>query len=73
MERTETSHLPDPYDPRPLQQGIHRYHTDLVYGRVSFAVLEDRKFKTGCAGNGLPDTGTKRADHFNTPYVSTGC
>ena len=46
-QRTQTSHLPDPYDPTPVQQGIGVYYCDLVYGRVSFAVLEDRKFKSG--------------------------
>ena len=47
VQRTQTAHLPDPYDPKPVQQGIGVYYTDLRCGRVSFAVLEDRKFKTG--------------------------
>lgn len=45
VERTQTSHLPDPFDPRPVQQGIGVYFTDLLYAGVSFAILEDRKFK----------------------------
>ncbi|MFT7617956.1 MAG: alkaline phosphatase D [Planctomycetota bacterium] len=67
VENTQTSHLPDAFDPRPIEQEIPVRFSNMVYGRVSFAILEDRKFKTGCAGNGLPDTGTKREDHFNNP------
>lgn len=47
VERAQTSHLPDPYDPTPIQQGIGVYYTDLTWGGVSFAILEDRKFKSG--------------------------
>ena len=47
VDRTQTSHLPDPFDPRPIEQGIGVYFTNLTYGRVSFAILEDRKFKSG--------------------------
>jgi len=46
VERTQTSHLPDPADPRPVQQGIGVYFCEVNYGGVSFAVLEDRKFKS---------------------------
>ena len=65
-ERTQTSHLPDPYDPTPLAQGIGSYYTDMVYGRISFAILEDRKFKSGCNGR-VPDSGSSRADHITDP------
>lgn len=47
VERAQTSHLPDPYDPTPIQQGIGVYYTDYKWGGVSFAILEDRKFKSG--------------------------
>jgi len=47
VERTQTAHLPDPYDPTPIEQGIGVYYTSMTYGRVSFAILEDRKFKSG--------------------------
>ena len=47
VERAQTSHLPDPYDPTPIQQGIGVYYTDLKWGGISFAILEDRKFKSG--------------------------
>ncbi len=46
VERTQTSHLPDPYDPEPVKQGIGVYYTHLRYGGISFAVIEDRKFKS---------------------------
>jgi alkaline phosphatase D len=49
VQRTQTSHLPDPVDPAPVAQGIGVYFTDLEYGGVSFAVLEDRKFKSAPA------------------------
>jgi hypothetical protein len=41
-----TSHLPDPYNATPVEQGIGVYYTDILYGGVSFAVVEDRKFKS---------------------------
>ncbi len=53
VERTQTSNLPaaDPYNPTqpapPVAQGIEVYFTGLTYGRLGFAILEDRKFKTG--------------------------
>ncbi|WP_114749680.1 alkaline phosphatase D family protein [Pleomorphovibrio marinus] len=46
VQLTQTGHLPEPYDPSPLIQGIGSYYTDWVYGGISMAVLEDRKFKT---------------------------
>ena len=46
VERTQTSHLPDPYDPTPVAQGIGVYYTGMTYGGISFAILEDRKFKS---------------------------
>lgn len=56
VERTQTSHMPapDPYNPvqpaPPVAQGIKVYFTGITYGGVGFAVLEDRKFKTGSQG-----------------------
>lgn len=46
VQRTQTSHLPDPFDPTPAQQGIGVYYCSLNYAGISFAVLEDRKFKS---------------------------
>ncbi len=46
VERTQTSHLPDPFSKELIAQGIGTYYTDMVYGGISFAILEDRKFKS---------------------------
>ncbi len=46
VQRTQCSHNPDAYDPTPIQQGISTYYCAFSYGGVSFALLEDRKFKT---------------------------
>ena len=46
VQETQTSHLPDPFDPKPVKQNIQVYFTDWEYGGVSFAILEDRKFKS---------------------------
>ena len=66
IERTQTSHLPDPYDPTPIEQGIGVYYCDMNYGRISFAVIEDRKFKSGCNGVAPPTT-SGRPDHVIDP------
>ncbi|MBI1358485.1 MAG: hypothetical protein GC160_29465 [Acidobacteria bacterium] len=47
VQRTQAGHLPDPVDPAPCDSGIEVYFTELRYGGASFAILEDRKFKTG--------------------------
>lgn len=67
VNRTQTGHLPDPYDATPLQRGISVYYTAMNYGRVSFAIIEDRKFKTGPA-TVLPDKGG-RPDHVRPEDV----
>lgn len=46
VQRTQTSHLPDPYDPTPVDQSITVYYTGLHYGGISFAIIEDRKWKS---------------------------
>ena len=46
VQRTQTSHLPDPYDPTPVLQNISVYYTDLHVGGISFAIIEDRKWKS---------------------------
>ena len=50
VERAQTWHLPDPVDPAPIERGLGVYFTALNWGGVSFAILEDRKFKTGPNG-----------------------
>ena len=66
VQRTQTSNLPDPFDPRPVGQGIAVYYAAMTYGGVSFAVLEDRKFKTGPEGL-VPPTKSGRSDHVVDP------
>jgi hypothetical protein len=65
VERCQTSHLPDPYDPTPIKQGIGVYYTNLVVGGVDFAIIEDRKFKSGPEGK-IPQQGP-RPDHVRNP------
>jgi len=67
VQRTQTSHLPDPYDPTPVEQGISVYYTDLTWGRVGFAIIEDRKFKTG--PRGLFPFIDDRPDHVTDPSL----
>ncbi len=65
VERCQTSHLPDPFDPTPIGQGIGVYYTNLVVGEVDFAIIEDRKFKSGPSGK-IPQQGP-RPDHITDP------
>jgi hypothetical protein len=63
VQAAQSWHLPDPVDPVPVRQGIHVYFTRLRVGGVDFAILEDRKFKTGPLGT-IPAMGP-RPDHIN--------
>ena len=65
VQRQQTWHLPDPVDPAPVRQGITVYFTRLRLGGVDFAILEDRKFKSGPEGK-IPKMGP-RPDHINDP------
>ena len=65
VERAQTSHLPDPYDPTPIDRGIQVYYTSLQVGAVDFAIIEDRKFKSGPSGK-IPQQGP-RPDHIINP------
>ena len=65
VQRMQTAHLPPPHDPTPVKNDISVYYTDLVYGRVSFALLEDRKWKTGPDGFLPPNPG--RPDWIEDP------
>ena len=68
-ERTQTSHLPDPYDPTPVKQGIGVSYTSMNYAGVSMAIMEDRKFKSGCKGL-IPGL-SGREDHIKDPNFDT--
>jgi alkaline phosphatase D len=63
--RTQASHHPDPFDPNPGERGTLNYYGALTYGRVSFAVLADRQYKSGPEGK-VPNTGG-RGDHESNP------
>jgi len=73
VERTQTSHFPDPFDPTPVDQGITVYYTDMNVGGISFAIIEDRKWKTNPTAV-LPDflqisNGWPENSRFNDPRV----
>ena len=63
VQRQQSWHLPDPVDPAPVDRGIAVYFTRLTLGGIDFAILEDRKFKSGPAGK-IPQMGP-RPDHIN--------
>jgi alkaline phosphatase D len=60
VQRMQCSHNPDAYDPTPVLQGITVSYGAFSWGGVSFAFLEDRKFKNtnktnrDAQGNPLP-------------------
>lgn len=63
---THTAHHPDFFDPEPIKQDISVYYGDMVYGGVGFAILSDRKWKSG---PGEVDTGDGRPDHLSDPTI----
>ena len=65
VQRQQTSSLPDAVDPKPVNRDVGVYFTRLTVGGVDFAILEDRKFKSGPAGK-IPKMGP-RPDHINDP------
>jgi hypothetical protein len=65
VQRHQTWHLPDAFDPTPIKRGIGVYYTRLRVGGIDFAILEDRKFKSGPEGK-IPKMGP-RPDHINDP------
>jgi hypothetical protein len=62
VNRAQTWHLPDSPDPAPVAQNIQVYFTRLKVGNVDFAIVEDRKFKSGPKGK-IPQMGP-RPDHI---------
>ena len=59
VQRQQSWNLPDPVDAAPVERGITVYFTNLKIGGVDFAILEDRKFKSGPLGN-IPKMGRAR-------------
>lgn len=66
VHRTQTAHHPDLFDPTPAKRGISVFYGDMVYGRLSFAMVSDRQFKSGPQN---VDTGDGRADHLSDPSI----
>jgi hypothetical protein len=64
--RTQTAHHPDAYEPTPGKRGTLNWYGRLTYGRVSFAVIADRQYKSGPEGK-IPPTDTPRGDHVKRP------
>jgi len=65
VNRTQCGQLPDPYDSTPAKRGMSVWYTDLTYGRISFAIISDRIFKTA------PEAVSRwegRHDHMQDPY-----
>jgi len=46
VHRTQSSHLPDAFDPTPVEQDISVYYTNMEFGGVSFGIVADRQFKS---------------------------
>ncbi len=65
VQRQQSWHLPDSPDPAPVGRDVSVYFTRMVVAGVDFAILEDRKFKSGPAGK-MPKMGP-RPDHINDP------
>jgi len=64
VNRTNCGQLPDPYDPTPIKRGMSVWYTSLTYGRISFAIISDRIFKTGPTAVAEWEG---RADHLKEP------
>jgi|GEM_PF-6957373 len=61
VQETQTGSLPPYQDREPLFNGIKTYFTDIDYAGMSFAVIEDRKFKSN------PSLAKKVANRKNIP------
>ncbi len=65
VQRQQSWHLPDAYDPALVSRDVAIYFTRMIIAGIDFAILEDRKFKSGPAGK-IPKMGP-RPDHINDP------
>lgn len=68
VQKAQTSHLPDPYDPTPVNQNIQTYYTSFVLGEVDFAIIEDRKFKSAPLGN-IPSHNGNSTEQIKDPDI----
>jgi hypothetical protein len=69
VNRTQCAHLPDPYDPAPIDQGMSVWYTSLNYAGISFAIVSDRIFKSGPT---RVATWKTRPDHLLEPLNDPG-
>jgi hypothetical protein len=69
VNRTQCAHLPDPYDPSPIEQGMSVWYTSFNYARISFAIVSDRVFKSGPS---RVATWKTRPDHLLEPLKDPG-
>ncbi|PKB00273.1 PhoD-like phosphatase [Flavobacteriaceae bacterium MAR_2009_75] len=64
VNKTQCGHMPEAYDSEPLASGMSTWYTELVYGKVSFAIVSDRLFKSGPE---VVRPGSGRVDHLTSP------
>ncbi|CAM3362789.1 alkaline phosphatase D family protein [Zobellia roscoffensis] len=64
VNKTQCGHMPEAYDQAPMKSDISTWYTQLVYGRVSFAIVSDRLFKSGPE---MVRAGEGRIDHLTAP------
>ncbi|SHJ69861.1 PhoD-like phosphatase [Pseudozobellia thermophila] len=64
VNKTQCGHMPAAYDPTPMKSDISTWYTHLVYGKVSFAIVSDRLFKSGPE---MVREGEGRIDHLTEP------
>ncbi|MDO6518049.1 alkaline phosphatase D family protein [Zobellia uliginosa] len=64
VNKTQCGHMPDAYDRTPMKSNISTWYTHLVYGKVSFAIVSDRLFKSGPE---MVRPGKGRIDHLTEP------
>lgn len=61
VNRTQCGHLPDIVGRTRLPSGMTTWYAHLVYGRISFAIVSDRAFKSGPE---MIRSGKGRIDHI---------
>lgn len=64
VNKTQCGHMPEAYDKAPMKSNISTWYTHLVYGKVSFAIVSDRLFKSGPE---MVRAGQGRIDHLTAP------
>ncbi len=67
----QTAHMPDAYDPAPILRDIVVCYGSFKIGGIDFAIIEDRKFKSGPAEFITAENKSwkGRVDHIGDPKV----